>query len=425
MSRGHPRGRGRNARPAPPPKAMTVTIDTLGHQGDGIVRGEPPLYVPRTLAGETVDIEAAGGRGTLVSVRTPSPDRVEPPCPHFGNCGGCALQHMAEPTYRAWKRELVATALSARGLTPAIEELVPARPHTRRRAVLSAQERGRTVTLGYHERGSHSLVDIQSCLVLTPALEALLPALRTLARPFLAKGGVRLTVTETDTGIDVAIEGGREPGPSAISTLTETMHNAGISRLSHDGEAVVMLAEPVVTIGPARVALPPGGFLQATRDAEHALADHVSAAAAGTKAAVDLFSGLGTFALRLAQERPVHMVESERALVEAGQAAGQRTSGLKPVTSEARDLFTFPLAARELDRYDFVVFDPPRAGAATQAAEIAGSKVKTVVAVSCNPATLARDLRILIDGGYRIETVTPVDQFLFSPHIEVVAVLKR
>ncbi|MEW5421504.1 class I SAM-dependent RNA methyltransferase [Amorphus sp. 3PC139-8] len=404
---------------------MTVTIDALGHHGDGIVRGDPPIYVPRTLAGETVDIEVSGSRATLLAVKTPSPDRVEPPCPHFGSCGGCALQHMAEPAYRAWKRELVLAALTARGFATPIDSLISARPHTRRRAVLSAEARGRSLALGYHERSSHSLVDIQSCLVLTPGLEALLPALRTLAKPFQAKGGLRLTVTETETGIDLAIEGGREPDPTALATLTETMHTAGIARLSHDGEAVIMLTEPVVAIGPARVGLPPAAFLQATQDAEHALADHVTAAAAGAKSAVDLFSGLGTFALRLAQDRPVHMVESERALVEAGQAAARRTSGLKQVTGEVRDLFTFPLATRELDRYDLVVFDPPRAGAAAQAAEIAACKAKTVVAVSCNPATLARDLRSLVDGGYRIETVTAVDQFLYAPHIEVVAVLRR
>lgn len=405
---------------------MTVEIATLGHQGDGVTGTDPSIYVPLSLPGETVEIEAAGGRGRLTAIRTASPDRVAPPCPHFGSCGGCAVQHLAEPSYHAWKRELVAGALSARGLSPEIAPVVPAHPGTRRRATFSATVRGRTTRLGYHGRMSHDVVDIESCLVLTPGLQALLAPLRDLARLFAPpSGSLRMTVTETETGFDVALEDGREPGPRQITELAARMERARIARVSLAGETVMTLAEPMVAIGSARVALPPAGFLQATAEAEAALSAHVQAALSGARRAIDLFSGLGTFALRLAEAAKVHMVESDRALLDAGLSAARRTPGLKAVSGEARDLFAFPVSAKELSRFDAIVFDPPRAGAAAEAAEIAVSAVKTVVAVSCNPATLARDLRILVDGGYRIDAVTPVDQFLYSPHIEVVAVLKK
>lgn len=414
------------AKPAAPPRALTVTIAELGHQGDGVVASDPPLYVPLTLPGEIVDVEAVGARGTVKTIRQSSPDRVSPPCPHFGVCGGCSVQHMDQTAYLAWKQALVASALAARGLDVPVEPVVPARPGTRRRAVLAARSAGRQVRLGYHGRMSHDLADIESCLILTPGLQALLPTLRQLVPMFARpKDELRLTVTETSTGFDLALAGGNEPGHQAIAELAGIMDRAGIARVTLDGETVANLTEPMVKIGTARAALPAGGFLQATVDAETALAEAVGRALAGAKRCVDLFAGVGTFALRLAETMPVHMAESEASHLEAGVAAGKRTEGLKPVSGEIRDLFAFPLSAKELARYDALVFDPPRAGAAAQAAEIAASGVKRVAAVSCNPATLARDLRILVDGGYVVDRVAPVDQFLYAPHIEVVATLSR
>ncbi|MGX1305646.1 23S rRNA (uracil1939-C5)-methyltransferase [Amorphus suaedae] len=426
MRQPHRRTGGRPQRPAPAARDLTVRIRELGHKGDGIADTHPSIYVPRTLAGETVQVRATGAQAELVAVDVASPDRVEAPCPYFGSCGGCAVQHMATDPYLAWKRELVVAALSARGIDVPVAPMVPATPGTRRRAVLTALPLGRTVRLGYHARASHAIVDIESCLVLTPGLVERFGAFRDIARMTAPKKGpLRMTVTETDTGVDVAIEDGLEPDPARFAALAEIMQRARIARVSLDGRAVLALAEPVVRIGKARVALPPGGFLQATAEAEEALASRVVEALSGAKRVIDLFSGAGTFALRLAETAPVLAVESDRALLNASLEAANRTDGLKAFKAEARDLFTFPVSAKELDRFDGLVFDPPRAGAADQATEIAASKVATVVAVSCNPATLARDLRILIDGGYAVESVTPVDQFLYAPHIEVVAVLTR
>lgn len=420
------RGGGRPQRPAPAARDLTVGIRELGHKGDGIADTSPPIYVPRTLAGETARIRATGTQAQLVAVETASPDRVEAPCPYFGTCGGCAVQHLAFDPYLAWKRDLVTAALAARGLDVAVDPIVPAAPGTRRRAVLTALPLGRTVMLGYHARSSHAIVDIESCLVLTPGLVERFGAFRDIARMMAPKKGpLRMTVTETDTGVDVAVEGGTEPDAARFAALADIMDRARIARVSLDGTAVMALAEPLVRIGRARVALPPGGFLQATAEAEAALAARVVAALAGARRVADLFSGAGTFALRLAETASVVAVESDRALLSACVEAANRTDGLKALKGEARDLFTFPVSAKELDRVDGLVFDPPRAGAADQAAEIAASKVGTVVAVSCNPATLARDLRILVDGGYGIDSVLPVDQFLYAPHIEVVAVLTR
>ncbi|WP_018697996.1 class I SAM-dependent RNA methyltransferase [Amorphus coralli] len=410
----------------PAARDLTVTIRDVGHRGDGVADLSPPLFVPRTLAGETVRVRASGSHADPLEIVSASPDRQTPPCPYFGTCGGCAVQHMADPAYRAWKRGLVVAALADRGIDTPVAPLVAASPGSRRRAVLTAHGSGRTVRLGYHARASHDIVDIESCLVLTPGLVERFTAFRDIARlAHPKKGSLRMTVTETETGVDVALEGGAEPDHAGFGALATIMQRNGIARVTLDGATLLALTEPVVRIGRATVGFPPGGFLQATAEAEQELAFRVSSALAGAKRVADLFSGAGTFALRLAETAPVLAVESDRALLDASVAAAARTEGLKPVKGICRDLFTFPVSAKELAKVDGLVFDPPRAGAAAQAAEIATSGVKTVVAVSCNPATLARDLRLLLDGGYVLDEVVPVDQFLYAPHIEVVAVLHR
>ncbi|WP_321342494.1 RsmD family RNA methyltransferase [Breoghania sp.] len=405
----------------------TVTIDHLAHRGDGVALvGDKPLYVPLTLAGETVQIERKGERAKLLSVEAPSPQRVDAVCPHYGVCGGCALQHMEPIAYRAWKEEQVKAALASRGIEADIRPIVEARPGTRRRAVLSAVRAGGRVLLGYHERMANRLVGIETCPVLTPRIVAALPTLNGLAsRLAPRKGELRLNVLDTTTGLDVAIDGADRKASRDFPAFGRFAAEADFARLSINGEVVIEIRPPALDFAGAAMVPPPGGFVQASAEAEAAMSQAVLEGLEGAKRVADLFAGSGTFALRIAREAMVLAVESDKPAMAALDTAWRRAKGLKTISQDVRDLFRSPLRPEELDGFDAVVFDPPRAGAKEQATQLAASKVKTVVAVSCNPATLARDLRTLIDGDYALKWVLPVDQFLFSPHIEVVALLKR
>lgn len=407
-----------------------LLIERLGHLGDGVATAGDgrPLFVPFALAGETVDVAANGGGVRLNRVVTPSPDRVEPECSHFGTCGGCALQHLAPAPYAAFKRQLVIDALADRGLTPEVGEarLVPHR--SRRRATFAGIMAGRHPLVGFNERGSHRLVAIDDCAVLKPELLAARPALVALTGLIAPrKGGLDLTVTLTAAGLDLSVAGiGARDVDRLRLPLIELAQRFDLARLSAGGEAIVERRPPVIDIDGLPVALPPGGFLQASGESETIMGELVAAAIpARAKRVADFFSGVGTFALRLARKAEILAVEGDAAAVAALDRAARGMVGRHRITAERRDLARRPYVEKELEKIDAVVFDPPRAGAAEQSQWLARSKVPTVVAVSCSPATLARDLRTLVDGGYRIESVTPIDQFLWSAHVEVVAVLRR
>lgn len=405
----------------------TLTIDHLAHRGDGVaIVDDKPLFVPLTLPKERVAVERKGERGRLISIEEPSPLRVDPSCTHFGTCGGCALQHMEEAAYHAWKEEQVSAALSARGIEAKVSPIIAAATETRRRAVLTAVNAGKRTLLGYHERMTNRVVAIKECVVLTPRIVAALPDLNRLAaRLAPRKGELRLSVLDTPAGLDVAAESADRKASRDFPALGRLAAEADFARLSVNGEVVIEIRPPALDFAGAAMVPPPGGFVQASAEAEAAMATTVIEALSGAKRVADLFCGSGTFALRIARQASVHAVEGDKAALAALDRAWRQSQGLKTVTQEARDLFRSPLRADELEGFDAVVFDPPRAGAKEQAAQIAASKVPSVLAVSCNPATLARDLRLLIDGGYKLKSVQPVDQFLFSPHIEVIAQLER
>jgi 23S rRNA (uracil1939-C5)-methyltransferase len=404
----------------------TVTIDHLGHKADGVaLTPSGPLYVSRTLAGETVRVAREGERGRLVDVVIPSADRIEPLCRHFGTCGSCSLQMMAPAAYLAWKREIVVAALESRGLLAEVLPVVPVSGRSRRRAVFAARREGKDIHLGFRERLAHTVVEIEACEIIRPALLAALPALRRLVQPLnLPKKGATLTVIETETGLDVALAE-VEADTGVKAKLIREAVAGGFARLSLSGEILVEARPPMVMIGDIPVAIPPGAFLQAVVEAESALVERVLAGVGKAKKVADLFSGVGTFALRLAKSAEVRAVELEGPALTALDRAWRQTPGLKRITIEARDLTRRPMFAHELKGFDAVVFDPPRDGAAPQAKELAQSGVSTIVAVSCNPTTFARDARYLIDKGYRMGPVEPVDQFLFTHHVELVAVFRK
>jgi 23S rRNA (uracil1939-C5)-methyltransferase len=406
----------------------TLEITGVGAQGDGLAQG---AFVPFTLPGERVEATVAGGRGELSAILQASPERVAPPCPHFGVCGGCALQHWAHPPYLAWKAEQIRLALARERIETEFAPGFAAPPESRRRLALHVRRGPGGVRLGYKERRSWSLVDAAVCPISDPRLVAAFPALRAVGGAFLQhpKSAPTLHVTLTDTGLDVDVTGVEKksggPSAAALQTAAQAAGRADLARLTLDGDMVYGERAPSVRFGRATVALPPGGFLQAVAAAEAFMAEVAVAAVTGAGKVADLFSGAGAFSFRLAEVAATHAVDGSEPAIRALTRAVGTAAGLKPVTAEARDLFRRPLGQPELKRFEAAVFDPPRAGAAAQAAELAASKLGVVVGVSCNPATFARDARLLIDGGFRLERVTPVDQFLWSPHIELVGVFRR
>lgn len=404
-----------------------LLISRLGAQGDGVAEtANGPVFVPFTLAGERVSAEVERDQGRLSRILEASAVRVLPPCRHFGICGGCKLQHMQETSYLEWKREQVLAAFSARAIDAPVSQVVPCRGK-RRRAVFSARQTAAGVLLGYHREASHELVDLAECPVLHSGIVTALPKLRALIAPLLSRSGeMRLTVTWTAAGLDVAIEQiAAKLTPELRARIAAAVTTAGFARVSIGGDPVCEALVPFLTLGGADVPLPPGTFLQAVAESEEDMAQLILEATGKCKAVADLFCGLGAFTFRLAGKARVFAADSDKAAIAALNAGLRKAKGLKPVEARVRDLFREPLSATELRDFDCAVFDPPRAGAEAQARMIARAKLKTVIAVSCNPATLARDARILIDGGYTLESVTPVDQFQYSPHIEAVAVFRR
>lgn len=343
-------------------------------------------------------------------------DRAEPFCPYFGTCGGCTLQDFGPAAYTARKTEAVERFLRNEHVLASLAPLIPAHGDGRRRATLHA--RGRAV--GYMRARSHDLLDIAACPILVPALQQRAVSL---AHPIAATvGDCDIAFTLSDTGLDVAIKIERKLKPERLTLLAQ---RSGLARMSLNGEIVLENRAPAVKMGKALVELPIGSFLQATAMAELVLADLVLACVGSAKSVADLFCGLGPFTLRLAERARVTAADADRAAVAALQKAIRNTQGLKPVTVTRRDLFREPLVPIELNGHEAVVFDPPRAGAEAQARELAKSTVKIVIAVSCEPKTFARDAAILVAGGYRLESVTPVDQFAWSDHVEMVGIFKR
>ena len=407
--------------------AEIVTIDALGHRGDGIARSaDGPIYVPFTLPGERVSVERSGERGKIVELLEASPQRVAPICRHFGTCGGCALQMLSLDATRRLKRDFVVAALAQQKLTPDVSQTTGVNPASRRRALMTALRVGQRVVLGYHERLSHRLVDIEECPVLVPAIASRLADLRALLLPLLPqRKSVRVIVLATAGGLDVALEGASAPEASRTIRLAETAEAAGVARLSIDGDPVLSLAEPALDVSGVPLVPPPGSFVQASAEAEAIMTKLVIEHVGSARRIADLFAGIGTFSIALARHAAVHAVEENEAALGALSSAVRRAPGLKPITIERRDLDQHPLAPQELERYGGIVFDPPRNGAKAQAAALAVSKAPLVAAVSCNPATFARDAHVLVEGGYKLERVVPVDQFVYSAETEVVGLFRR
>jgi 23S rRNA (uracil1939-C5)-methyltransferase len=408
-----------------------LVVDHVGHRGDGVaVADAENVYVPYTLGGETVEVAPVPGhpdRRRLLAVERASPERITPFCPHFGVCGGCAIQHWQAERYRAWKRGIVVETLAQAKLACEVDPLVDAHGLGRRRITLHARMSSHDVLkVGFAAAGSHDIIPVDRCPILAPGLGGALEAAWALAEPLMsARKPLDIQVTATDNGLDVDVRGSGPVPAKMIATLSRVAEQHRLARLTRHGELVLMRTPPAIAIGAARVTLPPGSFLQATVAGEEALAALVAGHCNRAKHIADLFCGVGPFALRLAAKSRISAFDSDSGAVTALQKAAMAASGLKPIKAEARDLFRRPLVPQEMRDYDAVVFDPPRQGAQAQVQQLAASKVPVVIAVSCSVATFARDARILIEGGYTLDRVTPLDQFRHTPHVELVALFQR
>jgi 23S rRNA (uracil1939-C5)-methyltransferase len=395
---------------------ITTSITSLGHKGEGVAEIDGrKVFVPLALPGETVEIEADGERGTLLGVVTPVPNRIEPFCPHFGACGGCQLQHMDRPSYQAFKIGLVETPLHFAGIEQKVVRFIDASGDGRRRATLHARREG----AGYMRLRSHQVHDIDACPILVPGLARAPDIARAVMQ---SVGEADVSFTATLTGLDVAVR--TEKKQARADRLAPLVGRFKLARLALNGEMVLQVQAPIIEMGRARVELPIGSFLQATEAAEQALADYVVNAVGKAKTVADLFCGIGPFALRLAEQRPVAAFDSDKPGIAALDKARRFAKGIREVTAKSRDLFRDPLTQFELN-YDAVVLDPPRAGAEAQVRELAKSKVKTVVMVACDARTFARDAAILVAGGYQVGEIVAVDQFTQSAHVEIAATFAR
>ena len=391
---------------------MQITIEHLNWRGEGVSDGQTFRNV---LAGETID--AATGQ-----VLQPSTQRIEPFCKYYVRCGGCQLQHWQQIPYQAWKRNLITTALEKRGINFPVGEIIDAHGAGRRRVSLHVRRKEGVVLAGFMAARSHDLIDIDRCPILVPALHNATDIARKLCATL---GDCDVSITAADNGLDVSVKTDRKIADEQMPRLAALVTELNLARLGINGNMVATRVTPVVSIGKALVQLAPGTFLQATKAGEEALASLVLASLDKSRSVADLFCGIGPFALRIAERAKVTAIDSDKPAIASLAKAVRLTTGIKPLKAEMRDLMREPLVANELKEFDAVVFDPPRAGAEAQARQLAKSNVKTIVAVSCDPASFARDAEILVGSGYKLKSLNAVDQFKWTSHVEIVGTFSR
>ncbi|MFQ6550899.1 class I SAM-dependent RNA methyltransferase [Aestuariibius insulae] len=390
-------------------------IIALTHHGLG--RAIDGTLIPRTLPGEVVEDER---------IITPSSDRVRPPCRHFKSCGGCVVQHASDAFVAEWKTDIIRVALAAQGLETEIRPILTSPPKSRRRAKLSGRRTKAGALVGFHRIGSDQIVSIPDCQLITPALLAGMDSYEEITRLAASrKTEIALTVTEAESGLDILVQTERPLTRELREDLSRLAGQNGLARLVWNDEPVYDTGHAAQTFGTVQVIPPPGAFLQATQSGEDALFAAALEAAGPADHIADLFCGCGTFSLRLSERSAVHAIEGDADMVHALERGARQATGLKPITTEVRDLFRRPLDTGELRKFDAVVIDPPRPGAAAQMAELAKGGPPRIASLSCNPATFARDTKVLTGAGYTLDWVQPIDQFRWAAHVELAAQLTR
>lgn len=405
-----------------------LKVDFVGHKGDGVAHlNNHPIYVPYVLEGETITVQGSGPRRELDAILQASEDRIEPICKYFGTCGGCQLQHMGESAYLEWKMALVTEPLSRVGISLKPDAILSYANASRRKCVFNAQRSSEGMLLGFNEKSSSAIVALDACPVLVPSINEQLDKIHDLVNSVpTTKHPLRVSVLVTKNGLDIAIEDAKPLSETERQVLIKKTIAHKFSRLSVNIETLIKTSEPHIEIASTIVSPPPAAFVQALKQAEDDMSDIVSGFLKGCKQVADLYCGIGTFALKLAENSAVYAVEESGDALNSLDEAWRDTGGkLKQIKTEKRNLERRPVTFGELKKMDGLVFDPPRAGAELQCKQIAKSLVKKVAAVSCNPTTLATDLEILIEGGFKVKRIVPIDQFKYTPHVEVVVLLER
>jgi len=406
---------------------VRVTIDRLGHLGDGIAStADGAVFVIGALPGEVVEGELVGDKLTDVRIVTPSIHRVRPPCVHARTCGGCQLQHVSDDFVADWKVQVVRSALEGQGLTATFKPIVTSPPSSRRRATLSARRTKAGVMIGFHARGSDTLVAIPECRLLHPDLMGAFDGLAEIVKIAGSRTSeVSVTVTRSLAGVDVVVTNAKPMDATLRMDLARIVEAHRFARLALGDEAVALRDNPTQRFGRVTVTPPPKAFLQATEEGEAALLAAVRDALGAQTRVIDLFAGLGTFSVPFAATAEVLAVEGDAAMTLALDKAVRQAEGLHRLKVETRDLFRRPLEPDEFKGATGVVLDPPRAGAEAQTERLARSFVPVIAYVSCNPVTFARDAKALVLAGYNLDWVQVVDQFRWSTHVELVGCLRR
>lgn len=398
-------------------------VQKLGQLGDGVINGSTgEVFAPFVLPGERIEGVIANNRIAVPKIITPVVDRIKPACRHFKTCGGCSMQHASDTLLADWKLAKTKEALSLVGLTPEFRPIITSPTGSRRRATFAAKRTKKGAMVGFHGRASDVIVEITECPVSDPALLAGMPAFTQFATLGASRKAVlRISATVSGHGLDVKIDNGKELSPTEISQFAQICAQHNILRLMWNDDVIAQSHPPSQPMGAAQVVPPSGAFLQATHSGEQALVNTVLEIVDDAKRVVDLFAGCGTFALPIANHAAVHAIEGDADMIVALDTGWRNAGGLHDVRAETRDLFRRPLMPDEFKKVDTVVIDPPRAGAIAQVTELAKSDVPRIAFVSCNPATFGRDARVLCDNGYTLDWVQVVDQFLWNPHVELVA----
>ncbi|MCC3861314.1 23S rRNA (uracil(1939)-C(5))-methyltransferase RlmD [Pseudemcibacter aquimaris] len=414
-----------------------VTINEIGGRGDGLAEVDgKTIYIPYTVPGDVIDAKIQGSKGKLRHIHQKSTERAEPICKHFGKCGGCLLQHINADYYKNWKEGLIRTALAHQGSKDADIAPIKVSPMgSRRRTTFQAIGRGNgNIVFGYAEKGSHNLIDVFECPILAPELVALIGPIKKLISGILdKKEKMSVSLTLAENGIDMMLKGKGDPSLNLRMDLAEFAEKHDLARISWfdtklkkgQYELLAERKKPYVTFEGNKVYFPSGSFLQATQQGQDALINAMLDGIGDASKVVDLFSGCGTFSIAAANSSNVHAVENNEEMLTALKLSANQMTGIKKVTTELRDLFKRPLLPHELNEFDAAIIDPPRAGAKHQMEEIIKSDIQKLVMISCNPITFSRDVQSLIDAGFEMGAVTPVDQFLYAPHLEIVSVFTR
>ena len=398
-------------------------VDRLGQLGDGIIdtpNGE--IFAPFTLPGEHIEGNVENCRVNSPKIIKPVSDRIKPACKHFKSCGGCSLQHASDTVISDWKIRKTQDALSQVNLHPEFRPIINSKARSRRRATFAAKRTKKGALVGFHGRASDVIIEISECPISDPILLSGMPAFSQFAILGSSRKAVlRISATVSGNSLDVKIDNGKKLSATEISKFAQICNQFKILRLMWNDDVIAQSNPPSQKMGLADVIPPSGAFLQATKSGEAALIKTVLEIIGPSKRVVDLFAGCGTFALPISSKATVHALEGDANMIAALDSGWRAAGGLHDIKSETRDLFRRPLMPDEFKKIDAIVIDPPRAGAVSQVVEIAKANVGRIAFVSCNPATFARDASILCNNGYNLDWVQVIDQFLWNPHIELVA----